>query len=267
MKLRLVVLVLLVLCVLGWLRLRGLRDEAGTQATEATKEASALPQDASRPTATTNAAVEAAKSAATDTRPVVDKESEVEKNEAAASSDKAASTANVLTNLPLPRFVGGHRANVPPGGALVMGGWPQPNGNRLLLFASPKPSGDGMVLIASRFIAIPPTRLRGGGWERFFTEDSVSKEGGVFTAAEYAEVMARIAELEDVDTLTSPSVTTRYGSQATISIGSEVVVPQGNGTAVLHNGVTQAILARQIEGRDDVDLAVTAAQFVADPAP
>lgn len=166
------------------------------------------------------------------------------------------------TNLPLPRFVGGHRANVPPGGALVVGGWPQPGGNRLLMFASPRLSDDGRTItVGSRFLSLPPARLANGGWERFMTDAAVAKEGGVFTAHEYRELLQAIADFDDVDVLSAPSLTTLPGQLATVEIMAERI-EQVDGKPVLKkDGLTQGIIARQIDGSNDIDLAVTAAQF------
>lgn len=270
MKLRIAAVILVLLFVLGWLRLRGPHEDAGKANGQAART-SLSSTEAVTPKATPPVVREVmpteSKVAATNAEPSVEKASALEKPDAASTPPKASPRASAATNLPLPRFVGGHRANVPPGGALVIGGWRQPDGNRLLMFASPKPQPDGInVLISSRFLAIPPTRLRGGGWERFFTDDSVSEEGGVFTAAEYAEVMKQIEGFEDVDVLTSPMLTTTYGQQAQIMIGSAITVNRGQ-VEQISDGIMQGVIVRQVEGSEDLDMAVTAAQFATEPKP
>lgn len=166
------------------------------------------------------------------------------------------------TNIPLPRFVGGHRANVPPGGALVTGGWPQPNGNRLLMFASPVPLADGETIeVRSRFVSLPPSRLIGGGWEKFMTDDAVATAGGVFSASEYRETMKAIEGFKDIDVLSSPSLTLRYGPAATIQIMAERIAVKDGKPVLIQDGLEQGIIARKVEGSSDVDLAVSSAQY------
>ena len=133
------------------------------------------------------------------------------------------------------------------------------------MFASPRSVENGQVHVASRFISLPPERLKGGDWERFLTDESISKEGGVFSAAEYAEALKRMEEFNDTDILTSPSIIALFGQQATIEIGSETLEQTADGTQLKRDGISQAIIVRQIEGSGDVDLAVTAAQFSSTP--
>lgn len=174
----------------------------------------------------------------------------------------AAAVQTAPTNIPLPRFVGGHRANVPPGGALVTGGWQQPDGNRLLMFASPQVSDDGRtILVGSRFLSLPASRLAGGGWERFMMDDAVATEGGVYTADEYKELLQTIGGFDDVDVLSAPSLTTLPGQLATIEIMAERIERVDGKPVLKKDGLSQGIIARQIEGSADIDLAVTAAQF------
>ena len=173
-------------------------------------------------------------------------------------------TTDVPTNIPLPKFVGGHRANVPPGGALVTGGWPQPNGNRLLMFSSPMPVPGGaedQIMVSSQFIALPPSRLAGGGWGNFLKDDAVSTEGGVYSAAEYSAMMKAIGGFKEVDLLSAPTITTRYGQMATIEIMAERIEKVGDKSELKRDGLSQGIIARKIEGSTDVDLAVSAAQY------
>ena len=180
--------------------------------------------------------------------------------ERSSAAERSAETAP--TNIPLPKFVGGHRANVPPGGALVVGGWPLPDGHRLLMFASPQPQPDGTTaVIASRFISLPAARLNGGGWENFLTDDAVSKEGGVYSADEYRAMMKAIEAFKDIELMSAPTVVTRYGQQASIEIMQQGIEKVDGKPELTRDGLSQSIIARKVEGSSEVDLAVSSAVY------
>jgi hypothetical protein len=180
---------------------------------------------------------------------------------APAAATAAAKTATP-TNIPLPRFVGSHRAHVPPGGALVMGGWPAPDGRRILIFASPQPQPGGeAVRIASRILALPESRLAGEGWAEFLTDDAASSAGAVYSAEEYGAMVKAVAGFNDVELLSSPLVTTRYGQPATIEVMRERVETAGGDPKLERDGIYQSFIARALEGSPEVDLAVSSALF------
>lgn len=154
----------------------------------------------------------------------------------------------------------GFRSLVPLGGALVTGGWSTPHGQRVLAVASPMATGDeGQLKVATQIVAIPEALLGDPGWAPLLagSDRKLRLEGGVFDASELAAFRDQLATNKGVDVLSAPWLVMKYDQVGSVQISG------------VQGGLMMSVVASKPAGTEDVELAVTMAQYgeAKDPQP
>jgi hypothetical protein len=144
------------------------------------------------------------------------------------------------------------KAMVPAGGALVTGGWRQPDGRRVLALAMPASAGDAdQLVVSTQFLSIPETALADPGWAPMLAEADgrLRLEGGVFDAAELQEFQRQLEAAREFDLLSAPILTLQYEQVASLEI---------SGAA---GGIMLSVVASKTGQSNAVELAVSTAEM------
>ena len=108
------------------------------------------------------------------------------------------------------------------GETIVSGGWlSQTAGKRTFALLTPTRLDDGHVMVAARLAEIPETALEMLGLKELNTEVRAAERYSTLSREAGAELVRALAQTTAVDVLTSPTIVTRSGSEATISIGGQ----------------------------------------------
>jgi len=140
--------------------------------------------------------------------------------------------------------------------ALVTGGWRLPSGKRAFVLMQPSADqGEGTVLLRSQIVEMSDSAVAALGFQAWLTEERASSGGLVLSVEQAGILQANLKQMEGVDIISSPSVTTASGRQAQVSVVDVRTLPSGE---TYHTGPTVDITPTISADKQNVELVVNA---------